>query len=213
LQAEIESSGGKAMTIQADMGDPAQVRAMVQQFADAVGPVDTLVNNAGISLRADLSTYSREDLSLMRSVNVDGVIEATLAVCEAMKSAGFGRIVNIVSVAGFGTHVAGTTFYASTKAAVMLLSRRFAMELGCFGITVNAVAPGFVPTEGSQGGRTAEEAAELCEQMAKRTMVRRVGTPEDIANAVAFLVSRGSGFLTGQVLTVDGGRLDYITHP
>jgi 3-oxoacyl-[acyl-carrier protein] reductase len=108
--------------------------------------------------------------------------------------------------------MAGTTFYAATKAAVSVLTRRFAMELGPHGITVNAVAPGFIATEMAADGRTPEQFAAATEQIAAKSMVRRVGAPEDIANAVAFLVSPESGFVTGQILTVDGGRLDYIGH-
>jgi len=106
----------------------------------------------------------------------------------------------------------GTTFYAATKAAVSVLTRRFAMELGPHGITVNAIAPGFIETEMTAQGRTPAEIASVTEQIAAKAMVRRIGKPDDIAHAVAFLVSPDSGFITGQVLTVDGGRMDYIGH-
>jgi 3-oxoacyl-[acyl-carrier protein] reductase len=109
--------------------------------------------------------------------------------------------------------MAGTTFYAATKAAVSVLTRRFAMELGPDGITVNAVAPGFIETDMVAQGRTPAEIASITEQIAAKAMVRHIGKPEDIAHAVAFLVSPDSGFITGQVLTVDGGRMDYIGHP
>ena len=105
--------------------------------------------------------------------------------------------------------MAGTTFYAATKAAVVVLTRRFALELGPHGITVNAVAPGFVRTDMAAAGRTEADFAAI----AAKSMVRRVGEPEDVANAVAFLASPESGFITAQILTVDGGRMDYIGHP
>jgi NAD(P)-dependent dehydrogenase (short-subunit alcohol dehydrogenase family) len=130
-----------------------------------------------------------------------------------MQARGFGRIVNLTSIAAHGTAMAGTTFYAATKAAVAVLTRRFAMELGPHGITVNAVAPGFIETEMVAQGRTPAEIASLAVQLAAKAMVRRIGKPEDIAHAVAFLVSPESGFITGQVFTVDGGRMDYIGHP
>jgi 3-oxoacyl-[acyl-carrier protein] reductase len=117
--------------------------------------------------------------------------------------------VNLTSIAALGTAMPGTTFYAATKAAVSVITRRFAMDLGPFGVTVNAVAPGFVLTDMAKAGRSEEVIA----QVAERAMVRRIGQPEDIANAVAFLCAVESSFITGQILTVDGGRMDYIGHP
>jgi len=149
----------------------------------------------------------------MRRTNVDGLVNVTRAVVPGMQAQRFGRIVNITSIAAHGTALAGTTFYAATKAAVSALTRRFAMELGTQGITVNAVAPGFVPTELTFVNRTPEQVAAVSERLAAVTMVRRAGTPDDIANAVAFLVSPASSFITAQILTVDGGRMDYIGHP
>jgi NAD(P)-dependent dehydrogenase (short-subunit alcohol dehydrogenase family) len=130
-----------------------------------------------------------------------------------MQAMRFGRIVNIGSVAAYGTSLPGTTFYAATKAAVTALTRRFAMDLGPHGITVNAVAPGYVPTELTFADRTPEEVAALTDRIVAVTMVGRAGIAEDIAHAVAFLVAPESGFITGQILTVDGGRMDYSGHP
>jgi 3-oxoacyl-[acyl-carrier protein] reductase len=126
-----------------------------------------------------------------------------------MKARRFGRIVNLKSVAALGTAMAGTTFYAATKAAVVVLTRRFALELGPHGVTVNAVAPGFILTDMAAAGRTEADFAAI----AARTMVRRIGQPDDIARAVEFLALPEAGFVTAQVLTVDGGRMDYIGHP
>jgi 3-oxoacyl-[acyl-carrier protein] reductase len=106
-----------------------------------------------------------------------------------------------------------TTFYAATKAAVVTLTRRFAMELGPYGITVNAIAPGFILTDMVAAERSAEERQATLERVAALTMVRRPGRPEDIAHVAAFLASEESSFLTAQTLTVDGGRMDYIAHP
>ena len=206
---EIRACGGRALTVRADVADAAQVRDMVVRVVSELGDVDILVNNAGVYQRGDLGDFDPGQLEAMRQVNVDGLVTVTYAVAGRMKERGFGRIVNVASVAGLGTAAAGTTFYAATKAAVIVLTRRFAMELGPHGVTVNAVAPSFVPTDMNAAGRTAADFAGI----AAKAMVRRVGKPEDIANAVAFLVSPESGFVTAQVLTVDGGRMDYIGHP
>jgi NAD(P)-dependent dehydrogenase (short-subunit alcohol dehydrogenase family) len=182
---------------------------MVARVTSELGAVDILINNAGVSRPGDLGDFDLAQLEGMRRINVDGVVAVTRAVVAGMKERKFGRIVNVASVAALGTAMAGTTFYAATKAAVVVLTRRFALELGPHGITVNAVAPGFVLTDMAAAGRTEADFAAI----AAKAMVRRVGQPGDIANAVAFLASPESGFVTAQVLTVDGGRMDYIGHP
>jgi 3-oxoacyl-[acyl-carrier protein] reductase len=213
LAAEIQKEGGRALTVQADVADVAAVRAMAQRVEDELGPVDILVNNAGVVRRGDLSDFDYSQMEGMRRINVDGVVSVTRSVVEGMKLRRSGRIVNIASVAAHGTSIEGTTFYAATKAAVITLTRRFALELGPHGITVNAVAPGFILTELVTEGRTPEQVRTTTDFISARSMVRRVGQPEDIAAAVAFLVSAEAGFVTAQVLSVDGGRTDYIAHP
>jgi NAD(P)-dependent dehydrogenase (short-subunit alcohol dehydrogenase family) len=174
--------------------------------------VTILVNNAGVAWRGTLDTYDREQVARMRQVNVEGIIHATRAVMGGMRVRRYGRIVNVSSVAAIGTALPGNAFYAATKAEVVILTRRFAMELGPHGITVNAVAPGFVRTDLTQGGRGAADWQGTEERLAARAMMGRIGEPEDIANAVVFLVSPESGWITAQMLTVDGGRMDYIGH-
>ena len=127
-----------------------------------------------------------------------------------MQERRYGRIVNIASNAAIGTALPGTTFYAASKAEVLIPTRRFAMELGRRGVTVNAVAPGWIVTEMARTGGSGEEFEARVRDMSERTMVGRTGRPDDIANAVAFLAAPESGFVTAQVLTVDGGRMDYI---
>jgi 3-oxoacyl-[acyl-carrier protein] reductase len=212
LAAQIASANGRALAVFADVGERAQVRAMTERVTSEWGSIDVLVNNAGMHRPGDLLDFDYAGMEPMRRVNVDGLVHATQAVAGGMRERGFGRIVNIASIAAHGTRVAGTTFYAATKAAVITLTRRFAMELGAYGITVNAVAPGFIPTEMAVGNRTPAELAAFVEELSKNTMVRRAGRPEDIANAVAFLAATESGFITAQVLTADGGRMDYIGH-
>ena len=209
---EIRAAGARAISVRADIGDPAQVRQMVDRVAEELGPVSILVNNAGVAARATLEDFDQQVMDRMRRTNVDGLIHATRAVVPGMKERRFGRIVNLSSIAGHGTTAGGNTLYAATKAAVSLLTRRFAMELGPHGITVNAVAPGLILTDMVREGRTDQEYQDLVKHVAERSMVGRTGEPDDIARAVVFLAAPESGFITAQVLTVDGGRMDYIGH-
>jgi len=209
---EIRSAGGRAKAVRADIGDPAQVEMMLSGVAAESGSLSILVNNAGVVIRGTLETFHPADLERMRRTNVDGLILVTRAAIGGMQERGYGRIINITSIAGHGTTLPGSTFYAATKAAVSTLTRRFAMELGPHGITVNAVAPGFILTDMVKEGRTQQEYEELLKSIRERSMVGRVGDPEDIAHAVAFLAAPESGFITAQVITVDGGRMDYIGH-
>ena len=201
LAADI---GGEAVAL--DVTDPAGVRAAIGQVAAAFGPVDVLVNNAGVFRKGDLTEFDFAQFHGMREINVDGLVRVTRAVAGDMQTRRWGRILNIASIAGIGTSTAGTTFYAATKAAVITLTRRFALDLGPHGITVNAIAPGFIATD------MATQSGADFDTIAARAMMRRVGTPDDIAAAASFLASEQAGFITAQVLTVDGGRTDFIAH-
>ncbi len=209
---EIETAGGSAVAIQADVKNRDQVNAMFEKAAKAFGDIDVLVNNAGVVAKGDIEDFDYSAMGPMREINVDGTVYCARAAYPAMKMKGWGRIINITSIAGHGTTAAGTTFYAATKAAVIALTRRFAMSLGPHGITVNAVAPGFVVTDMLKDSFGGGEFEKVREVMSARCMMRRLGEPEDIAHAVSFLASEHAGFVTAQVITVDGGRMDYIGH-
>ena len=209
---EIAAGGGRAIAIKADVGDAAGVEAMIARAEAELGAVTILVNNAGISWQGTLDTYDPEQVARLRRVNADSVIHATRAVMGGMRARRYGRIVNVSSIAALGTALAGNAFYAAVKAEVLALTRRFALELGPHGVTVNAVAPGFVRTDMTQGGRGAADWPGTERNMAAKTMLGRIGEPQDIANAVVFLASPESGWITAQTLTVDGGRMDYIGH-
>ena len=212
LRAELAQAGARTIAAAADVADAAAVDAMVQRVSTELGPVTILVNNAGISYPASLEQFDPDRLARMRAVNADGVIHTTRAVMSGMRAQNYGRIVNIASNAGIGTSLPNNAFYAATKAEVLVLTRRFAMELGPHGITVNAVAPGFVATEMARRNRTDAEWDAVAKRIAGLAMTGRVGQPDDIANAAVFLASPDSGWITAQVLTVDGGRMDYIAH-
>ena len=212
LVEELSAKGATAVAVRADVSSSGEVQSLIAQAEAQLGPPTILVNNAGISHAATLETYDEAALDRMRRVNVNGVINTIHATMDGMKARGYGRIVNIASNAAIGTALPGTTFYAATKAEVLILTKRFALELGGDGITVNAVCPGWIVTDMVRRNATEAEFEARVTAMGERTMVGRVGAPEDIAAAVAFLASPEAGFTTAQVLTVDGGRKDYIGH-
>ena len=212
LVAEIVAAGGRAIAALADVAEPAAVEAVVARTEQELGVLTILVNNAGVSWQGTLDNYDPEQVARMRRINVEGVIHGARAVIGGMRKRRYGRIVNVSSVAAIGTALPGNAFYAATKAEVAILTKRIAMELGPHNITVNAVAPGFVRTDLTRGGRGAADWQGTEERFAAHAMMGRIGEPEDVANAIAFLASPESGWITAQMLIVDGGRLDYIGH-
>jgi 3-oxoacyl-[acyl-carrier protein] reductase len=208
----IRRSGGEAAAIQADVADRSAAERLAAQTVERFGRLDILVNNAGVMSRSDLLSYDASEFERLWRTNVEGVIHMAAAVVPSMKQQKSGSIVNLVSVAALGTAMPGTTFYAATKAAVAILTKRFALELGPLGITVNAVAPGFIATDMAFVGKTPEEVQRTLQAVSARSALGRTGLPENIASVVAFLVSPDAAFLTGQILTADGGRMDFLSH-
>ena len=210
----IRREGGTAMAIQADVGDRDAVKKMIDESLSEFGGVDVVVNNAGVAMGGgSLLEFNEEEFDPMWQVNVKGILHCTRAIAPHMMEKRYGKIVNIGSVAGLGTALLpGNMLYASTKAAVVILTKRLALELGQYGINVNAIAPGLIYTDMTMGGRSAAEQEERRKYFEEKSMLRRIGEPEDIANAALFLTSDKARFITGQVLTVDGGRTDFITH-
>jgi NAD(P)-dependent dehydrogenase (short-subunit alcohol dehydrogenase family) len=208
--AEIRQAGGRAIGVGADVADAAAVDAMIGQATAELGPVTILVNNAGMHYAGTLDNFDAQRFDRMRRVNVDSIIHATRAVMAGMRERRYGRIVNLTSIAAIGTSLPGNAFYAASKAEVSILTKRFAMELGPHGITVNAIAPGAVRTDMNKRRLSVSEWEERQKMMGARAMMGRMGDPEEVAHAVAFFAAPESGWITAQVLVVDGGRMDYI---
>jgi 3-oxoacyl-[acyl-carrier protein] reductase len=211
---EIEELGGEAVKIQADVSSMEDIKAMVEETIDIFGSLEILFNNAGVLLDGgSLLDMDIEQFEPMWKVNVNGVINCSRASAPTMISSKYGKIVNIASVAGLGTSILpGNYLYAATKAAVIIITKRLALELGKFSINVNAIAPGLIRTdmglreepEGEQEGRL--------NYFREHSILGRIGEPMDIADVAIFLASDKSRFITGQTITVDGGRTDFITH-
>lgn len=201
VKKEIEAAGGQVITVQADVSDPASVEAMIQTVVDAFGQIDILVNNAGITRDGLLLRMKDEDFDAVINTNLKGIFYTTKLVSKLMMKKRFGRIVNMASVVGL-TGNAGQTNYAAAKAGVIGFSKSAAKELAARGITVNMVAPGFIETD-----MTAVIPEKAKEAMMGGIPLGRAGKPEDVANAVLFLVSDQAAYITGQVLKVDGGMV------
>lgn len=207
--AETAGVAGLIETRLVDITDRAAVFALVEEAAQGTGRVDVLVNNAGGVLGQvgrPLEEISEGDWRAIFAVNVDAAFSFAQAVSPHMKRAGRGRIVNISSGAGLGISLTGIQAYASAKAAQIGLTRQLAHELGRFGITVNNVAPGFVrsnPTTERQWESYGEEGQR---RLVEGIALKRLGSPDDIAQAVLFFASEYAGWVSGQVLSVDGGK-------
>jgi 3-oxoacyl-[acyl-carrier protein] reductase len=199
--AQIEQAGGRALAVQADVSQSEEAKRLMDAALEAFGQVDILVNNAGVTRDTLLMRMSEEDWDVVLDTNLKGAFNCIKAAARTMVRRRFGRIINITSVAGLAGNV-GQANYCAAKAGLIGLTKAAAKELGPRNITVNAVAPGFVETD-----MTASLPQELKDTAIQMTPLGRAGQPEDIAKAVAFLASDEAAFITGQVLSVDGGMV------
>ncbi|MFC9974398.1 3-oxoacyl-ACP reductase FabG [Spirillospora sp. NPDC127200] len=204
----IREAGGRALAVGADVSDAEAVEAAVARVAGELGPPAVLVNNAGIIRDNLLFKMSDDDWDSVMSVHLRGAFLMSRAVQRHMTEAGWGRIVNLSSVSALGNR--GQANYSAAKAGLQGFTKTLAIELGRFGVTVNAIAPGFIATEmtAATAARVGMDFEEFKQAAAKEIPVRRVGVPEDIAGTVAFLVSDDASFVSGQVIYVAGGPRD-----
>ncbi|MFB4310056.1 3-oxoacyl-ACP reductase FabG [Actinomadura sp. GTD37] len=201
----IAEDGGTALAVGVDVADSAAAAAAVARVAAELGPPVVLVNNAGITRDNLLFKMSDDDWDSVMSVHLRGSFLMSRAAQEHMTKAGWGRIVNLSSVSALGNR--GQVNYSAAKAGLQGFTKTLAIELGRFGVTANAIAPGFIATEmtAATAARVGVDFEDFKAAAAKEIPVRRVGVPEDIAGTVAFLVGEDASFVSGQVIYVAGG--------
>jgi 3-oxoacyl-[acyl-carrier protein] reductase len=199
VAAAITASGGEARVIQADVGQSSEAQRLIKETIDTYGQIDILVNNAGTTRDMLIMTMKDEDWDLVLRTNLSSTYYCCKAAIRPMMKKRSGRIINMTSVVGLAGQ-AGQTNYAASKAGIIGFTKALAKEVGSRNITVNAIAPGFVPT-----ALTEVLPQEMMQSIVTNTPLGRLGTVDDVANATLFLASDEAAFITGQVLTVDGG--------
>ena len=208
---EIISSGGRAVALGADVSVRGEAQQLIDRTVSEFGTVDILVNNAGVLLGGTILDTTEEDWDRCLAVNLKGPFNCTQAAAKVMVGKKSGKIINISSISGLLGAPQGEIAYSPSKAGLNAMTAVAALDLGPYGINVNCIAPGWTVTEMVRRRAGTKEAFdELVAIKSKQAMIGRVGEPQDIANAVLFLASDESSFITGQVIVVDGGRKDFL---
>jgi 3-oxoacyl-[acyl-carrier protein] reductase len=202
---EIADAGGRALAVGADVSKSDQVNAAVERVAAELGEPTVLINNAGVTRDNLLFKMSETDWDMVLNVHLRGAFLMTRATQKYMVSAKWGRIVNLSSVSAVGNR--GQVNYSAAKAGMQGLTKTLAIELGKFGVTANAVAPGFIVTDmtAATAARLGVSFEDFQAGAAQTIPVQRVGLPEDVANAISFFCSEAAGFVSGQILYIAGG--------
>ncbi len=199
----LREAGFDVTFIAADLTDPQAPEALVAEVLAKAGRLDVLVNNAGVAIHGDTADFPDEDWHKLMTLNVDAVFRCCKAVIPAMRAQGGGAIVNTGSMSGIASNIPqNQVAYNSSKAAVHMMTKSLASELALDGIRVNALAPGYIQTDMSQGGIDNPEWFAIWKNM---TPMQRVGQPEEVATAALFLASPAASYVTGDVLVIDGG--------
>ena len=206
--AAITAGGGKAIAVGADVSDEASVNAAVEKVVAELGAPTVVVNNAGVLRDNLLFKMSVDDWDTVMAVHLRGAFNVSKAAQKHMVDAGWGRIVNLSSTSALGNR--GQANYSAAKAGMQGFTKTLAIELGKFGVTANAIAPGFIETDmtAATAARMGVDFDELKKASAAAIPVARTGKPEDIAHTASFFVSEGAGFVSGQVVYVAGGPKD-----
>ncbi|HAT4246269.1 TPA: 3-oxoacyl-[acyl-carrier-protein] reductase [Clostridium perfringens] len=201
LKSILEGKGVKVLTVKCDISNFEDSKNLMDKCKEVFGKIDILVNNAGITKDTLIMRMKEEDFDNVIDVNLKGTFNCAKHASAIMLKQRFGKIINMTSVVGIAGN-AGQVNYAASKAGVIGLTKSLAKELGSRGITVNAVAPGFINTD-----MTASLSEKVKEEASKNIPLKRLGDPEDVANLVGFLASDSANYITGQVINVDGGMV------
>ena len=201
LKAILEEKGVKVLTVKCDISNFQDSKNLMDKCKEVFGKIDILVNNAGITKDTLIMRMKEEDFDSVIDVNLKGTFNCAKHASAIMLKQRFGKIINMTSVVGIAGN-AGQVNYAASKSGVIGLTKSLAKELGSRGITVNAVAPGFINTD-----MTASLSEKVKEEASKNIPLKRLGDPEDVANLVGFLASDAANYITGQVINVDGGMV------
>lgn len=201
---EINAAGGKALALTADLGERSQIEAAIVRTRETLGPVTIVVNNAAVESFAPVGAITDADWDRLMAVNLKGAFILIQAALDDMVAAGWGRVIN---VSAFGAQIGAPNMalYTASKGGVISMTRSMAVELGCHGITVNSVSPGFIDTPMARRAIEGDLFPVPYEQIIASYPIPRLGKPEEIAAACAFFASEDAGYITGQLLGVNGG--------